>query len=285
MNYQKILPHPHGGIVCKEGIYFHSPSDFSKKHLYYIHFGGIYTCNNSYEIDRNYYHAFLLFRILKGELHFEYRNHSFTAKMGDIVFLDCKEYHHYWADSLVTFQWFHFDGCSSQAYFDLLHQQFGSCFSEKTELYFTFNYIFDLLKSNAPSEHKLSFLIHTIIGILALPDVHPESSVIIKVRQYIQDHFQENITVSDMAKYVSLDTFYFSKLFKKSTGVPPHRYLSYTRIKYAKVLLSETTHSLSYISEHCGYASDSHFIRAFKKHTAVTPIQFRRYFDPSGFQD
>jgi len=285
MNYQELTPQPHSGVTYKEGIYFCSPSDFAKEHLYYIHFGGMYTCNSAYEIDRNYYHAFLLFRILKGHLNFKYRGRSFTAKDGDIVFLDCKEYHHYWADDFVTFQWFHFDGSSSQAYFDMLYETQGPCFSEKTELYFPFNYILDELKSPAPEEHKLSFLIHNIIGLLAYRDKRQEPTVIQKARQFIQDHYHEDITVPDIAKHVALNPFYFSKLFKKITGVAPHQYLSYIRIKYAKTLLAETTHSLTYVAEKCGYSSDSHFIRAFKKETSVTPTYFRRYFDASGFRD
>lgn len=285
MKYQKIEPQPHGGVVYKEGIYFQSPSDFAKEHLYYIQFGGMYTCDRTYVINRNYYHAFLLFRILKGKLNFEYRGDSFTAKDGDVVLLDCKEYHHYWADDLVTFQWFHFDGCSSQAYFDMLYTTFGSCFSSKTELYFPFNCIYEELKSTVPDEHKLSFLIHNIIGILALHDKKHEPEVVQKARQFIQGHYHENITVPDIAAHVALNAFYFSKLFKKKTGTPPHQYLSSIRIQYAKTLLAETSHSLSYIAEKCGYASDSHFIRAFKKETAVTPTQFRRYFDPSGFRN
>lgn len=285
MKYQKIEPQPHGGVVRKEGIFFHTPSDFAKNYLYYIHFGGLYTCDRTYKIDRDYYHAFLLIRIIEGSLNFEYRGNSFTASDGDIVLIDCKDYHHYWTDDNVTFQWFHFDGCSSQAYFDMLYTQFGPCFSGKTELYFTFTYVLDELKSDPPDDHKLSFLIHNIIGILALPDKMPESSVVAKARQYIQEHFHEDINVPDIADYVALNTFYFSKLFKKSTGTPPHQYLTNLRIKYAKSLLSGTTHGLSYISKQCGYTSESHFIRAFKKSTSITPIQFRKYFDPSGFKN
>lgn len=285
MNYQKLTPQPHGGVVDKEGIYFCSPSDFAKEFLYYVHFGGKYTCDSTYEIDRDYYHAFLLFRVIKGHLHFEYRGKSFVAKDGDVVFLDCKEYHHYWADDLVTFQWFHFDGCSTQGYFDLLYDTHGTCFSDLAELSFPFNYILDELKSPDPQQHKLSFLIHNIIGILALRDKKQEPAVIQKARQFIHDHYHEDITIPDIAGHVALNPFYFSKFFKKVTKMPPHQYLSHIRIQYAKTLLAETTHTLTYVAAQCGYSSDSHFIRAFKKETSVTPTHFRKYFDASGFRD
>lgn len=284
MNYQKLEPQPHGGVVHREGIYFHSSSDFAKENLYYIHFGGKYTCDQHYEIDRNYYHAFLLIRILKGKLNFEYRGRTFIARDGDVVFLDCKEYQHYWAEDFVTFQWFHFDGCSSQAYFDMLYATDGACFSNKGELFFQFNYILDELKSPDTNEHKLSFLIHNIIGILAIRDKKAEPDAVKKAKLFIQEHYNEDISVPDIARQVSLEAFYFSKLFKKSTGTAPHQYLSYIRIQYAKTLLAETTHTLSYIAEQCGYASDSHFIRAFKKDSSVTPTVFRRSFNPSEFR-
>lgn len=285
MSYQKIVPQSHGGVVYREGIYFHSPSDFAKENLYYTHFGGMYTCDSDYEIDREYYHAFLLFRILKGSLHFKYRNRSFIARDGDVIFLDCKEYHRYWAESPVSFQWFHFDGCSTQAYFNLLYAQHGACFSNISQLYFQFNYILEELKSETPNDHKLSFLINNIIGILALPHSTRESPIIQKARQYILENYNKDIAVSDIAEYVALNKFYFSKLFKNTTGISPHQYLSYIRIKHAKRLLAETEYSVSHIAATCGFSCDSHFIRAFKKDTAFTPMQFRKYFDSSEFQN
>ena len=118
-----------------------------------------------------------------------------------------------------------------------------------------------------------------------MPNNQPESPIITKSRQYIQDHFHEPISVPDIAQHVALNPSYFSKLFRRHTGTPPHQYLSHIRINYAKILLAETTHNLSYIADKCGYASTSHFIRAFKQVTAITPTHFRRYFDPAGFRN
>ncbi|MFV0528678.1 MAG: AraC family transcriptional regulator [Lachnospiraceae bacterium] len=283
--YQEVKPQPHGGVTYKEGIYFHSPSNFAKEYLYYVLFGGLYTCNEHYEINRPYYPVFLLIRITKGNLHFNYLDSTFTAKTGDVVLLDCKKPHRYWADSLVTFQWFHFDGCSSQAYFDMLSARFGTCFSEKTGLYFTFNSILDELKSGTPDDHKCSVSIHDILSVLAESDKRLESSSVQKARQFIQEHFKENISVPDIASYVSLNSFYFSKLFKKTTGMPPHQYLTGLRIKYAKLLLAETSYGISHIAITCGFSHEMHFIRSFKTNASITPTQFRKYFDSSGFRD
>ena len=52
MDYQELKPRKdETGILNREGIYFHSPSDFARKNLYYIHFGGLYTCTFPYRVN------------------------------------------------------------------------------------------------------------------------------------------------------------------------------------------------------------------------------------------
>ncbi|GED25662.1 hypothetical protein BAG01nite_17640 [Brevibacillus agri] len=66
-----------------------------------------------------------------------------------------------------------------------------------------------------------------------------------------------------------------SRLFKQQTGHSPIDYLISVRLDRAKALLAQTDASLQEVAEGVGYSDLSYFIRAFKKHTGVTPGQFK----------
>ncbi len=276
MDYHELKPRKNeSGILHREGIYFHSPSDFAKENLYYIHFGGTYTCTFPYRINREHYHTFLLARILEGELHVRFKDYTTCAGEGSIVFLDCKQVHGYWAKSPVTFQWFHFDGCSVQGYFDYLTDQHNICFPGRHELFLSFDSILEELKTDHGNEHRLSFLIHSILGLLAVVDKRKEPPAVTDAIRYMETHYRDNISIEDIAGQLALNPRYFSKLFKKHTDSSPHQYLLALRLRRAKSLLLETSLSVQQISEECGFTSSTHFIRAFKQENDITPQKYR----------
>ena len=282
MNYQKLEPKKYElGIISKEGIYFNSPSDFAKINLYYPHFGGQYTCASPYRVERENYNTFLLIRVLEGKFHVNYDGDHSCVKAGSVIFLDCKKSHAYWAEMPVTFQWFHFDGCATQAYFNLLTEDGQSiCFSDNAELSFQFGNLLNELKTDNGDDHKLSFLIHNILGLLAMPDKRKEPSTVTDALRYMTSHYQKNISVEDIARQLSLNPQYFSRLFKKYTGTSPHQHLVTLRLRRAKSLLLETSLSISQIADECGFMSSTHFIRAFKQENDITPQKFRKLYEP-----
>ncbi|MGI6007026.1 MAG: AraC family transcriptional regulator [Ruminococcus sp.] len=287
MNYAKLEPIPRemeAGIIEGNTIYFHSPSNFSKEFLYYPHFGGMYTCRFPYRVKRDFCDTFLLARIIKGRFHIRFMDQYFAADEGSVVFLDCKKPHIYWAEDPVTFQWIHFDGCSTQGYFDYLFPLRGVVFPDKPELFFQFNYLLEELKSDLSNDHKLSFLIHNILGLLAMNDKKQIPSSVTESIRFMTSHFQENLSVEDIAANCALNPQYFSRLFKKHTGQPPHQYLLSLRMKRAKSLLIESPLSVNEIANECGFTSSTHFIRSFKAENSITPQMFRKYFDPRGFR-
>jgi len=272
------------GIIQKKGVFFHSPSPFARANLFYALWGDEYVCDVPYCINREYLNAFLLFRINEGSLYFEYRGRSFEAKAGDVVFLDCKIHHHYWAKRRVRFEYIHFRGNAAQAYCDMLHEKFGAHFPGKIETSFLFRYILSELALQVPNDHKLSFLLHNIISILALPENKTFSPCVVSAQQYIHNHFREPVTVADIAEFVSMSQYHFSRVFKNETLMAPHTYLVNIRLKQAKMLLLETNETIEQIALSCGFNSPSHFIRAFKKEMEVTPATFRKLFLPGGFE-
>jgi len=67
-----------------------------------------------------------------------------------------------------------------------------------------------------------------------------------------------------------------SRAFRRSMGMPPHRWLVRQRIEQAKALLREGRAPLAEISLACGFADQSHFTRCFSAWTGVSPGRWRR---------
>lgn len=92
---------------------------------------------------------------------------------------------------------------------------------------------------------------------------------------FIEQNYSKSITEKDMALDVNLSTKYLYKLFKRYRGMSPTEYLNRYRISRAQALLTETSLSVSEISEAVGYNDPSYFVRVFKKYCTITPYKYR----------
>jgi AraC family transcriptional regulator len=97
---------------------------------------------------------------------------------------------------------------------------------------------------------------------------------------YIDENLGGDLTLSNLAAAAKLNDFYFSRLFKQSMGMTPHRYVVARRIDRARQLLADPRLSLAEISWRLGFASQAHFTTVFRKATGLTPLQFRNGVRP-----
>ena len=82
--------------------------------------------------------------------------------------------------------------------------------------------------------------------------------------------------IDEMAAYMNLSRSGFQHLYSHTFGVSVIHDVIKGRIEKAKSLLSRTNFSITEISTKCGYKSEFHFMRQFKKETGLTPTEFRR---------
>ncbi len=97
--------------------------------------------------------------------------------------------------------------------------------------------------------------------------------------EYMKNHYSEKITLETLGYVSGYVPLYILRLFKKSTGLTPHVYLTNIRMNRAKYLLENSDDPISYISEACGFDSFSHFQVLFKKLTGFSPAKYRKNFD------
>lgn len=93
--------------------------------------------------------------------------------------------------------------------------------------------------------------------------------------RYIEENFQRQIAIADVAKAMHLSESRAAHLFKECMGMSSIDYLTQVRIGHAKEQLLATDDSCTRIGLDVGYNSQSYFIRAFKGLVGMTPKQFR----------
>ncbi|MFF2753071.1 AraC family transcriptional regulator [Psychrobacillus sp. NPDC058041] len=93
---------------------------------------------------------------------------------------------------------------------------------------------------------------------------------------YIHEHYNENITVQDLASIENYNRSYYSEWFLKETGKSPSAYIQEVRINKAKELLCNTNLPILHIAIQVGFEHQSSLTRIFQKYEKVTPSQFRK---------
>jgi len=96
------------------------------------------------------------------------------------------------------------------------------------------------------------------------------------VSAYIEEHMAEQIPLTTLAQLARLSPYHFCRAFKRSLGMPPHRYHNARRIEHAKALLAQPTCSVTEIALRVGFSETSSFTAAFRKATGSTPTTYRR---------
>ncbi|MGH1160552.1 helix-turn-helix domain-containing protein [Bacillus mycoides] len=94
-------------------------------------------------------------------------------------------------------------------------------------------------------------------------------------QNYIFTHLYEDITLSHLAEIVALNPSYLSSLFKKEVGISLGEYIQRAKIDESKSLMTYTKHSISEISTLLNFHDQSYFTKVFKKHTGISPKQFK----------
>ncbi|MEO1208142.1 MAG: AraC family transcriptional regulator [Cyanobacteria bacterium J06638_20] len=118
------------------------------------------------------------------------------------------------------------------------------------------------------------FLRHTKCNFsLTLPK--QETRAVTEVRDYLEAHYAENISIDVLSNLVNLSPHYLIRCFHRQVGLPPHRYQRNWQLLQAKQAL-RTHQPLSKIAMEQGFYDQSHLTRYFKRMFGVTPAQYRK---------
>jgi len=96
-----------------------------------------------------------------------------------------------------------------------------------------------------------------------------------KAVDYINRHYTQNLTLSEVAEKIFMSDEHLSREFKKTIGMTFKSYVTDLRLRHAKGLLTSTNNSVTDISRNSGFNSVSHFSSVFKKNIGISPFEFR----------
>ncbi len=96
-----------------------------------------------------------------------------------------------------------------------------------------------------------------------------------RVTEYVQQNLDKNLTLADLAATVYMSPYHFARLFKCSTGEPPHRFVVRQRITHAQSCLTAEGLSIAQVARMAGFRTPSHFTTVFRRVLGVTPGAYR----------
>lgn len=281
---KSIIPNEKG-ILSRRGRGFHFSSAFARKNLYYLTWSDEYVCDSSYQVDREMLDCYLLMNVISGKMALKYEEKKYSLTDSHMVLLDLRKPHFYRAETVTQMQQYMLHGAALPAYYTLLTEKNGPVFHKDSRIQYLLNSLKRETIVPVPNDHTISMLITTMLcsltGSLNLVDNDP----VRQAKFFINDHYNEEISLEDIAGSVSLSKYYFSRLFEKETGQTPWDFLVETRLRNAMQMLTHSNASVEEIGASCGFSNTAHFIRSFKAHTYYTPGAFRKHFTdvPMGF--
>ena len=140
-------------------------------------------------------------------------------------------------------------------------------------------HIINLLSQDGPVNYDRLAVCVLEIFQLAFPSPYqtvPNTSKIPEmIRNYIDVHIYEKITLDDIAEQVYMSKSHVSKIFNEEMGVSLTAFINGIRVEKAKILLSDASLSVADIAQLTGFEDQSYFTKQFKLLTGLSPKKYR----------
>ena len=236
---------------------------------------------------------------LAGSLNVKIAHEEFTITAGELITLDHVDVHALWAEDDNMILLIHLDAAGLSANWDKERYYFFSCASplHQPHQHVSFIKICNLLlcagflyiEENRDAEQydKISQELYKTLCSdfqwFSLVNVEPSENEKYWLRlhdllEYITDHYNEKITLSNVADKIYVDKIYLSQFFKRTSFISFLIMVNYMRCYNAEKLLLFTDKSIHDISYECGFSSTKYFHRYFKAFWLITPLQHRKWY-------
>jgi AraC family transcriptional regulator len=99
-----------------------------------------------------------------------------------------------------------------------------------------------------------------------------------RIKELVDAKMEDELTLCEMAQSVELSTAHFSRMFRKSTGENPHHFVLRHRVERAKEMLRAAEARVLDVAVACGFKTQQHFARVFRRMCGVSPTEYRQEF-------
>lgn len=267
-----------------------------------VEYNYIDSSNDDYNIAVHWHKEWEIIRVLDGTFDIQIDTQEYTLNAGDFALINCSSLHKGVSDNCV-YECLVFDARELFRTNELANKHLKPFYRKEILPHLIYNKnehkelyeILDQLMKSA-SEYKPSTADYNELTITAyiccffaniikheLYIDNPAKSVVLSPKidqiklsiEYIENHFQETISLTTLARVAGMSPKYFCKIFKEVTHQTPVDYLILYRVEKACILLSTTNTPIIDIAMECGFNDCSYFIRTFKKFKKKTPTQYR----------
>lgn len=266
---------------------FATPNPAHQDIFYTVPRAGHLIAGPEHHIKRTHFPGHELIYCLKGKGWLKQSGQKLHIQKGDLIWINCHQPHEYGAnfDQPWEVYWVRIEGPKLERMCNILSVSENPVFNNLpyAECASFYQQLFDLIPSSAP---EAPARIHAVLAnLLALAfcarNQQTQTTPIIPASlnrpvERMKLFFFEHHTVATLAKMARMSPTHFSRVFKASFGTSPIDWLRRERINQAKRRLAETTASIKEIAEQTGYRDRYFFSKDFKRHTGLTPREFRR---------
>ena len=263
--------------------------------------GGVYVkhlkSDKKYDMPVQHYHdGYEVYIHLAGKRYLFYDNICYTLERGDLVLFKPFDIHYtesreadYYERYVVNFQSDMLNTILTAAEQNILFDKISSCVirlseSETNDIFGYFERVDEYAGRKGFLSEKL--LSTAIFQLMSKAVEYTENKItnsgrqidpqIIAALKYINENYNENISLDRLSDEVHMSKYYFCRKFHKTTGAAPLEYLNNVRLTKVHNLLINTKMSIEEISGLTGFSSAVNLTRAFKKVYGHSPRAFRK---------
>ena len=260
-----------------------TPTEYIQKSSFYFSVIGLFETTSGYKLNRSGRDDYQIIFTVDGSGIIETNGTKYKAVKNHVCLIDCSKPHRYETEKDWKYWFIHISGTGIPFIYEQLEllSPNGVILNHPDTIAKLFHRIVELTtKEYSTSISKQGLLIHNMLHVLieASQETIISKPYFSDIFSFIEENYNEQITVDDLAEIAHMSKYYFMRQFKKLTGDSPYHYIMNFRINQSKLLLNHTDKSICEIAKLCGFLDESNFINQFRKHTGNTPAEYRKLY-------
>ncbi|WP_028044377.1 AraC family transcriptional regulator [Candidatus Stoquefichus massiliensis] len=257
----------------------------------YVKFCGMQECTPGYSYGPAVRQHYLIHYCLSGKGEYHINNKVYHIQAGDAFLIMPQVVTYYQADKddPWTYAWVGFDGKKAELYLEHCHLHHNNLvvqcgyIDEIREIMISMLAHYKLSYSNemfiqGEFFRLLSYLMKSANLTYKEENHQSDNSYVQKSLEYIQNNYQNVITVQEIADYLSINRSYLTTLFKQFLHLSPQEFIKRYRMNQAEELLVNSDLTINQISFSCGYANQLSFSKAFRQYHDISPKEYRKQY-------
>ena len=271
------------GTGGENPVLFHTPGEEEMAMPFSVTGGAHYEVGDKYFTRRSQLDSYQLILTCSGHCQVETGSHRYDCTKGTVLLMDCRAPHVYRVPKGECWDYKHIHFEVDERSRRVADKALGFIAFPESDIERRIDEIFWEMRhfsANSPyilSNHVSNMLTEMIQLRSQAAIIRPHMELIEKAAKYMRGHYMEKININDLAKNEFVSVFYFTRLFKDYYGTSPYDYLVKYRLNKSKNMLAQGR-AVKEIAQECGFGNANNFSRIFKKHTGISPNQFRAQF-------